>query len=149
RQFGPAAANLALANPNLPPFTTVRQAVLASQSSSLPVGLLGDTFVTNELLLTQPLYTGGKIRYRNEQAKLGIQAADSDLTKTRQLTIFEVSQAYFAMQLFNELIQVAETTAGSFRAIERLAQNSLEQNIESVTSADPKRARSLRLLAES
>jgi outer membrane protein TolC len=149
RQLGPAVANLALANPTLPPFSTARQAVLASIPTTFQTDLLGDTFLTNELLLTQPLYTGGKIRYRNEQAKLGIQAADSDLTKTRPQTIFEVSRAYFAVQLFNELIQVAEDTAVEFRAIERLAQSSYDESIESVTSADPRRARSLRLLAES
>jgi outer membrane protein TolC len=149
RLAGPAAANFALANPTSPAFTAARQAALANLPATFQTDLLGDTFLTNELLLTQPLYTGGKIRYRNQQAKLGIQVADSDLTKTRQQTIFEVSQAYFAIQLFNELIQVAEDAAGQFRAIERLAQNSLEQNIESVISADPKRARSLRLLAES
>jgi outer membrane protein TolC len=149
RQAGSAAANLALNNPNLPPFSTARQAALNAQPSTIAVDVFGDSLFTNQVLLTQPLYTGGKICYRNQQAHLGIEAAGADVVQSKQRTIYEVSRAYYGALLSLELVRVADDAVGQFRAIERLAQSLLDQGDEFVTTADLYRIRALRLLAES
>jgi outer membrane protein TolC len=148
RQAGSAAALGALSNPTLPPFSTAKQAALSALPSTISVDVFGDSLWTNQVLLTQPLYTGGKIRYRNQQAKLGIESAGADVGKSKQQTIFEVSQAYYGILLSQALVRVTEDSAGQFRAIERLAQSSLDRGIESVTTADVARIRALRMLAE-
>jgi outer membrane protein TolC len=148
RQAGSAAANFALNNPNQPPFSTAKQAALNSLPSTLAVDIFGDSLLTNQVLLTQPLYTGGKIRYRNQQALLGIEAAGADVGKSKQQTIFEVSRAYYGVLLSKELVRVADDAVGQFRAIERLAQSLLDRGDEFVTTADVFRVRSLRELAE-
>jgi outer membrane protein TolC len=148
-QVGPAGANLALANPQLPPFSTLKQLGQLSLPPTFRTELLGERFITNEVLLTQPLYTGGKIRYRNEQAKLGIQGAAEDVAKARQQTTFEVRRAYYSVLLALELVRVAEEAAGQFKAVEDLADSLLRQGDEYVTRADLYRARALRLAADS
>jgi outer membrane protein TolC len=150
RQAGSSAALFALNHPNQPPFSTARQAALNSLPANFQVDLLGDTFLTTNVLVTQPLYTGGKIRYHNQQAKLGIDAAGSELEQARQQTMFAVSKAYLAILLARELGQVAEDSRGEFAAVERLARSARDSGKNDfVTTADVTRAGSLKLLAES
>ena len=81
KQAGSAAAQAALDNPTvsvapgLPSFNAARQAVLSALPASYNVDLLGQNFLTTQVTLVQPLWTGGKIRYRREQAELGTRAA--------------------------------------------------------------------------
>jgi len=149
RQAGSAAANAALDNPNLPPFSIAKQMALDALPDRYRVGLLGENSLTTEFLLLQPLWTGGKISYRHQQAQLGVQAASADLAKSRQQTVFDVTQAYLAVQLAHELTQVLDDAAGHFRAIERLVKALIDEGDEYVTPVDSHRARALRLLAES
>ena len=148
RQAGSAVANAALDNPNLPPFSTAKQAAQSLLPSTIRTNLLGENFLTTQLRLVQPLWTGGKIRYRNEQAKLGTHAAAVDVAKAEQETVFNVTHGYLAIQLAGELVQVAEDTAGEFQAIEWLIESALKRR-RHVTAADLERSRSLRFLAES
>ena len=149
-----AAAQAALDNPNmsvapgLPSFNMARQEVLSALPASYEVGLLGQDFVTTQVMLVQPLWAGGKIRYRYEQAELGAKAAQYDVAKVRQETMFNITRAYLAILLAGEMVQVAEDTAGRFRAIESLARNLVDNGNEYVTTADMYRAGSLRFLAE-
>jgi outer membrane protein TolC len=100
------------------------------------------------LSITQPLYAGGKIRLRNQQAGLGIQVAGADLEKSQQQTVFDVARAYYSILLTKELVRITEDTTGQFRAIERLTQSLIDKGDEFVTTADLARIRTLRLLAE-
>jgi outer membrane protein TolC len=104
RQAGSAAALGALDNPNLPPFSTAKQAALGSLPGTIRADLLGENFLTTQLQLVQPLWTGGKIRYRTEQAKLGTHAAVADVAKAEQETVFNVTHAYLAIQLAHGLL---------------------------------------------
>jgi outer membrane protein len=148
RQAGPAAANAALANPNQPPFSTAKQAALAVAPTTIQADLLGERFLTADVLVTQPLYTGGKIRYRNEQAKLGIEAAGQDVAMTKEQVVFAVTRAYYAVLFARELGRVAEDARGQFQATESLAQSMLATGNLYVTKADLRRATALRVLAE-
>jgi outer membrane protein TolC len=150
RKAGSNAALFALNHPSQPPFSTARQAAINSLPSNLQVDLLGDRFLTTNVFVTQPLYTGGKLRYHNQQAKLGIDAAGSEVEQARQQTAFEVSKAYLSILLARELVKVAMDSRGEFAAVESLARVALDRGKNDfVTAADVTRAGSLKLLAES
>jgi outer membrane protein len=149
RVAGPAAANAALANPSQPPFSTAKQAALASAPIDFQTDLLGERFLTTEVLVTQPLYTGGKIRYRNEQAKLGIEAAAQDVPMTKDQIVFQVTRAFYSVLLTRELERVADEARGQYQATESLVQSFLDTGNERITKADLRRATAARLLAES
>ncbi len=148
RLAGPAAANAALANPNQPPFSTAKQAATAVAPTTFQTDLLGERFLTTDVLVTQPLYTGGKIRYRNEQAKIGIDAAERDVALTKDQIVYQVTRAYYGVLLARELGRVAEEARGQYQATESLAQSLLKAGNERVTTADRSRATTLRVLAE-
>jgi outer membrane protein TolC len=149
RQAGTAVANAALDSPNLPPFSIAKQMALDALPDRFSVGLLGENSLTTEFLLLQPLWTGGKISYRHQQAQLGVQAASADLLKSQQQTVFDVTQAYLAVQLAHELTRVLDDAAGHFRAIQRLVKALIDEGDEYVTTVDLHRACAVRLLAES
>lgn len=149
RVAGSAAANFALDNPSNPPFSTFKEAALDLMPDRFNVGLLGENSLTTEFLLLQPLWTGGKIRYRYQQAGLGIQAASADLAKSKQQTVFDVTRAYLGVQFARESIAVVENAIGQFRAIESLIKALLDEGDEHVTVVDLHRAGTIRLLAES
>ena len=148
RQAGSAAANLALDSPNTAPFSTAKQAALVGLPESFRTFLLGENFLTTELTLVQPLWTGGKISYRHQQARFGAELAASDLTRSEQQTTFAVTRAYLGILLAQELGQAAEQATGHFQAVERLVQSLLDEAEEYVTTADLYRARSIRFLAQ-
>jgi outer membrane protein TolC len=148
RQAGPLAANAALANPNQPPFSTAKQAALAIAPTTLQTDLLGERFLSTEVLVTQPLYTGGKVRYRNEQAKLGTQAAENDVTQARQETVYEVTRAYYGVLLARELERVADDARGQYQATENFVQALMRARKKEITTADLRRVTAARLLAE-
>jgi outer membrane protein TolC len=147
RQAGSAAAIAALAHPNLPPFSIASQAALSQLPANLNVEIFGQSLFYNQALVTQPLYSGGKIRYHNQQAKLGIDVAGADLTKAKQQAIFDVVRAYQGILLARDLTRATQDTVGQFSAVERLAQSLLDGGDDFVTTADLARARALRLLA--
>jgi outer membrane protein TolC len=149
RMAGSAAANTALNNPSQPPFSTIKKATLDSLPPYYRVGLLGQDSLTNEILLVQPLWTGGKIRYREEQACVGAKAASADVAKSRQQVVFDVSRAYYGAQMAGEQQVVLEDAAGHFRAVESLIQALIDQGDRFVTTTDLHRTRALRLMAES
>jgi outer membrane protein TolC len=149
RAAGGAAALQALSHPNLPPFRAAQQAALSALPSGFTTEVFGQSLLFNQVLATQPLYTGGKIRYRNQQAGLGVQAAGAQVVQSRQQTAFEVSRAYYGILLARELVRVIDDTAGRYRAVERLVNSLLEEGDENVTTADLARFRALRVSAES
>ncbi|HUT91038.1 MAG TPA: TolC family protein [Thermoguttaceae bacterium] len=154
-QYGGNFANAALeptdplfpvANPL---FNQSRDATKNGLPDEWSVGLLGENSLTTEFLLTQPLWTGGKIRYRHQQAQLGVSMASADVAKSKQQTVFDVTRAYLGVQLAVELSQVMDDAVGHFRAIERLIHALLDEANEHVTMVDLHRVRAVRALAES
>ena len=154
RQAGTAAANFALDNPNAPvaPGGATFNSLSAAARNSLPqrinVGLLGENVLTTQTLAVQPLWTGGKIRLRNDLASLGVEAAELDWVKTRQLVIYYVRQSYFAVLLARELEEAADDVAAQAGVVEKLIASYLEAGQPIVSKADLYRASSVRLLFE-
>jgi outer membrane protein TolC len=147
RQVSAAVALQALHNPGL--MAAAQQPSLASTlTSPFETDLLGDRFLLTNVLVTQPLYTGGKIRIQNQRAALGVEAAGTEVAKGRQHTAFEVSRAYLGILVTGELLAIIEDTLGGFRAVEKVAQTALEEGERSVTTSDVNRIRTVRQLAE-
>ena len=148
RQAGPAAANAALANPAAPPFATAKQAALAGIPDSLQTDILGNQFLVNQVSLVQPLWTGGKIRDRHEQARLGARAAALDEQKARQETIFNVTRSYWGVVLAQAMIEVADESGAEAFAVEEVANHLVKVGNAHVNTPDVMRARTLRRLIE-
>lgn len=148
RQAGSAVANAALDNPSAPPFSDARAAARAALPQTAEIGVLGKTLYINQVFLTQPIWTGGKIKYKTQQAELGIRAADADVTKSQQQTVFDVTQAYLSVQLTQSLRDVVEAQSGQIRAIEQLVENLLKHGDEYVTVVDLSRPRTVRQLTQ-
>ncbi|HWB13946.1 MAG TPA: TolC family protein [Pirellulales bacterium] len=143
RQAGPAAAQLALANPNAGQFAAIKHAFLAGTPQTINTELLGSTFLLNQLSLVQPLWTGRKIRYRNQQATLGVQIAMRDAAKSRQEAIFSVTRAYYGALLAQELVAVADQSSALFNTVVNVTDNLIQDGDEYVTMPDMLRARAL------
>lgn len=148
RLAGSAAANAALNNPDNPPFSIAKQQAAEALPDLLHVDLLGRNVVTTDLLVTQPLWTGGKIKYRHQQATLGVEAAGAQMAKSQQETVFHVKRAYVGVQLTEELVAVADDIIGRLRAMESLVQALLDESDEHVTVIDLHRVRAVRSMAE-
>ena len=105
RAAGSAAANFALDNPHVPifpggpSFDSAKQASLAGLPATINVPLLGQNFLQTQIQLVQPLWTGGKISSRYQQARLGAQVANLGVARARQLTQFNVVRGYLAILL--------------------------------------------------
>jgi outer membrane protein TolC len=152
RAAGTAAADFALNNPNvpLPPvgqsFNSLSQQAAASLPASINVGLLGENSVQSQLAGVQPLWTGGKIEAQVRRAEIGSRAAGLSVVRTRQLTEFHVSQAYYSILLVTEQAQIVQEGEDHAKAIERLSQSLLDAGDEAVTSVDALRASTFRNL---
>jgi outer membrane protein TolC len=94
------------------------------------------------------LWTGGKIKYRHQQAGLGVDAAGARVAKSQQETVFHVTRAYLGVQLANELVVVADDMIGRLRAMEALVQGLLDGGDEHVSVVDLHRVRAVRATAE-
>jgi len=143
-----AKANLALDHPNDPPFSIAKQQAADELPDLLRVDLLGRNVITTDLLVTQPLWTGGKIKYRHQQATLGVEAAGAKVAKSQQETVFHVKRAYVGVQLTEELVAVADDIIGRLRAMESLIQALIDEADEHVSVVDLHRVRAVKSMAE-
>jgi outer membrane protein TolC len=75
---------------------------------SLPFGQ-PNTYRIN-LAFSQSLYTGGRLQAQQDQAKLGRDSAQLNLTSTRAQLALDVAQAYFEAVLSDQLVVIAEAT---------------------------------------
>jgi outer membrane protein TolC len=75
---------------------------------SLPFGQ-PNTYRIN-LAFSQNLYTGGRLQAQQDQAKLGRESAQLNLTSTRAQLALDVAQAYFDAVLSDQLVVIAQAT---------------------------------------
>lgn len=69
------------------------------------------------LLLTWPLFTGGKISSVNERAEIGVEAANRGLAEAREDIAFEVTRFYQMRLLAGELVAIGKETQLRFETI--------------------------------
>lgn len=77
-------------------------------SRSLPFGQ-PNTYRIN-LAFSQNLYTGGRLQAQQNQARLGRESAQLNLTSTRAQLALDVAQAYFDAVLSDQLVVIAQAT---------------------------------------
>ena len=153
-QAGSSAALAALDHPNaplgpgLPSFNDIKQTAASQLPTTSTTGLLGRNSIRTQLLAVQPLWTGGKILHRYEQSQLGAQAATTDLHKSHQATVFQVTRAYRGVQFAEEMLRINRDATGRFRAIEALVKSLLEFEDPYITTADLYRVASIRHFSE-
>ena len=151
-QAGSTAALNAIDNPNTPIFPggPTFNSLKASASTLVPetieVGLLGRDSLASELLVVQPLWTGGKIWKRYQQAELGVEVNRLDMIRTEQTVAFNVVRAYFSILLAEELALTTAEAVRRVQSIESLIDGQLANFSEYVTTAELYRAQSLRHL---
>lgn len=136
RQAGPAVANAALASPNTGLFAAAKQAALAGLPGDLETDLLGANFLTAQVTLTQAIWTGGKIRFRQEQAAVGVQVGAQEVEKAKQETVFQVTRAYWGVLLAEALLEVADASEAKFQVISDVADNLNRANDPEITRPD-------------
>lgn len=73
-----------------------------------------------QLVVTQPVFTGGKIRKGIEAARAGKSAADSDRERTRQEVVRQVLDAYTGAVLAGRYLEVARESLKTSEAHETL-----------------------------
>lgn len=87
-----------------------------------------DTWITR-LEVTQPIYVGGKISSRNEQASLMAASAEKDLSHTQQKVAFDVATAFANSLMAAEHLEVVrrarETTFAHVKLAEKYAAQGL------------------------
>lgn len=69
------------------------------------------------LLVTWPLFTGGKISSANERAEIGVRAANRGVDAAREDIAFEVTRFYKMRLLAGELVKIGKETQLRFETI--------------------------------
>ena len=80
------------------------QRLIAASDNNEP-GLFGRDIVSGEIILTMPLFTGGRLINQVKAAQLLQMAATHRLTRTRAEIVFNVSSAFFNILAQNRVIE--------------------------------------------
>jgi outer membrane protein len=80
------------------------------------LGVFGQTFLSGDLVLSMPIYTGGQITSRIQAAELLQAAAEHRLARTRDELIFNVSSVFFGILAQQRLLESLDL---SIRSLER------------------------------
>jgi len=70
----------------------------------------------NDLKVSLPVYTGGKVESQVKQAKLNVQVADLEVSKTTQQLKLDTTTAYFDVLQSRNLLQVRQESADNLTA---------------------------------
>ena len=89
---------------------------VATQELYDRAGLNSDRYFYNQVQVSFPLYTGGRIENSIEAAELGRDAADLLLEATRQGIKEQTTEAYFQILQFRNLIQVNKEAVDTLQA---------------------------------
>lgn len=73
-----------------------KEPVLATQLMEVPIRLLDDG-LAGALVLTQPVFTGGKIVYGNKLAQLGIEVSEQQLRLSDNEVLFNTGKCYWQL----------------------------------------------------
>ena len=88
-----------------------------------------DDIYSTEFSLTQPLYTGGTLTNRREQAKEGLKKVPLEKSKIELEVALEVVPSYYQAISYNEQAQQRVTLLGSARRQVREAQEGVERGV--------------------
>jgi outer membrane protein TolC len=146
RQAGSGPAIAALNDLNGPAMTQTKQALAAALPAGIAVDLLGRNFVTSQIALIQPLYTGGKITARYQQALQGAKIARQDIHTAENEIAYGIAQAYYTVVLSGQLARVSREAGGYSEGVEAMANSLVDAGDLFVTTADVSRAKTFQAL---
>jgi len=98
------------------------QRLIPARANNAP-GVFSENIVNGDIVLTQPLFAGGRIRNEIRAADLLRQAADHQLARSREELVFDVSSLYYAILASRH---VAESL--------RFSQQTLDEHLKHVES---------------
>ena len=73
-------------------------------------------YFSNQITAGIPLYTGGRIENKINQAKLGLNVSQLEITATKQQLTLETSTGYYNVLQYQTLLEVAKQTVNDFTA---------------------------------
>ncbi|MCA9141062.1 MAG: TolC family protein [Planctomycetales bacterium] len=154
-QLGTNAALAALNSPNTPvfpggpTFNDSKRIASSTLPQSIEVNVLGETFLNTQIDLVQPLWTAGRIGFRVDQSRYGIQIAHCAEIRTRQAIRLNVTRAYYSVLLSRHLMQVASKAAAEVTKTENLLQSLIDDGDLTATKSDLMKVRSAQRLLQS
>lgn len=154
RQANSTVALNALDNPDTPlfpsgpTFNSIKQAAADNAPNTIRVPVLGEAFLNTQIQLVQPIWVGGRIKYRVQQAKYGVRFASQSERRVRQLLEFNVTRAYLSVLLSRHLRDLAERSVAKTKFIERTTKARIERDPFRTSTFELHRVQSYRGLFE-
>ncbi len=146
RQTNGATAVAALDDLDGPAFTQAKQQLAAALPATIQTDLLGRNFVTTQIRLVQPLWAGGQVKARYQQARSANAIARYDVAEVQQAVGFNVSRAYLSVLLTRDLQECANAASKYAGGVAEIAQALVDDGDRYVTMADVLRAETFRAL---
>lgn len=115
---------------------TYKSSAFSSVPDYFESGLLGDRNFIGKVELKQPVFTWGKIRGGNKQAKLNFDIAKSKRKQTAQEVVYGVTTAYYSIVLGKELIELGEKTKVRFEVLRDLTERLYKKGSGKITKLD-------------
>ncbi len=113
----------------------VRNGRITDPSPALSTSSIG-IFGRLDLTATQPLYTFGKLSHREEAAKRGVKAKESQLDEKKGQVVLRVKELYYALILAGAGVESAIESETFFKEAGRRIQRLLDLNSPNVRESD-------------
>jgi len=119
------------------------QACLNTGNPEVNIGFSG-IFTRNEITLTQPVYTFGKIDSGISAARAGIEASRSGEAAVKDVLALNVKRAYYGYKLMREILATLEEANGYVDEAETLVQQDLDEGNGNMSITDKLRLQTVR-----
>ncbi len=119
------------------------QVCLNTGNPEVNIGFSG-IFTRNEITLTQPVYTFGKIDSGISAARAGIEASRSGEAAVKEALALNVKRAYYGYKLMREILTTLEEANGYVDEAENLVQKDLDEGNGNMSITDKLRLQTVR-----
>jgi outer membrane protein len=120
-----------------------QQLCLTTGNPEVNIGFSG-IFTRNEITLTQPVYTFGKIESGISAARAGIEASRSGEAAVKETLALNVKRAYYGFKLMREILATLEEANGYVDEAETLVQQDLDEGNGNMSITDKLRLQTVR-----
>lgn len=130
--FNEPLISLNIKGGNLPVYngdpTTIPHATQFAYSPGMSISLL-DRLSTGMLNATQPLFTGGRIYFGNQLAKVGVSASTDKLILTRNEVLFKTEEQYWTIQTLTDKLKTIDMYNQLLDTLERDVKNAYHSGL--------------------
>lgn len=116
--------------------SVARQQIYDNGDNILWTPLMGNNYFKTELRVRQPIFLWGLVYNKNKQAKAGIGASRSELTKIKNDVTYSVTERYNQVLLAKDGLELAKETELKFSTLRDLIKALYEGEAENVTKLD-------------